>query len=147
MATRPILAQTSVKGKRGAFSIGVKNWVNKTNKKLDRVVQYIEEQMFAEIVYSSPHDTGLFRGNWRVSIGSVNANTYSTLDYSGKSTVALGKSVIKSKPAGSVTYMINNLPYARALEYGWSGQAPQGMVRLAVAKYGQIVRDAVALNK
>jgi len=48
--------------------------------------------------------------------------------------------------AGMVTYLSNNLPYAYGLEfgtnsYGYSKQAPEGMVRINVARWQQIVDD------
>lgn len=45
-------------------------------------------------------------------------------------------------PAGHTYYFVNNLPYARALEYGHSTQAPQGMVGLTILEFPEIVRQA-----
>jgi hypothetical protein len=41
-------------------------------------------------------------------------------------------------------YITNNLPYAERLEYGWSGQAPSGMIRLSLAEFEQVLREEVA---
>jgi hypothetical protein len=45
--------------------------------------------------------------------------------------------------AGKVHFLTNNLPYALRLEYGWSKQAPHGMVGVTVKEYQQIVDKAV----
>jgi len=50
--------------------------------------------------------------------------------------------------AGKVTYMVNNQPYAYGLEfgthtYGFSSQAPAGMVRINAVRFQQIVAEAV----
>ena len=43
---------------------------------------------------------------------------------------------------GATIYLVNNLPYAVRLEYGWSKQAPAGMVRITAAEFQSIVDDA-----
>lgn len=43
--------------------------------------------------------------------------------------------------------LINNTPYAMELERGHSGQAPEGIVGLAVVEFTQIVAEAVAKAK
>jgi hypothetical protein len=46
--------------------------------------------------------------------------------------------------AGDVITLVNNLDYARQLEFGHSKQAPQGMVRLSVLEYGAVVSKAAS---
>jgi hypothetical protein len=87
---------------------------------------------------------GRFRGNWRVSIGSVDATTTENVDPDGAQALASGAVVLQQKVAGTVVFVSNNLPYARRLEYGWSKQAPQGMVRRTVAEFSSIVDAAAA---
>jgi hypothetical protein len=43
-----------------------------------------------------------------------------------------------------VIYLTNALPYARRLEYGWSKQAPSGMVRISAMRFAEAVRKAIA---
>ena len=45
---------------------------------------------------------------------------------------------------GHVYYLMNNAPYANALENGHSMQAPAGVVGLTVAAWEIIVADSVA---
>jgi hypothetical protein len=40
--------------------------------------------------------------------------------------------------------MTNALPYARRLEYGWSRQAPYGMVRYSVLEYRRFLLRAIS---
>lgn len=40
--------------------------------------------------------------------------------------------------------LTNNLPYAERLEYGWSNQAPQGMVRVNVARFNTLLEEEAA---
>ena len=48
---------------------------------------------------------------------------------------------------GAFAYIINNLPYAIPLEFGHSTQAPGGMVRVTVARFQQIVQEAIRNNQ
>ncbi len=51
----------------------------------------------------------------------------------------LNEKVAGWKP-GQTIWILNSLPYAKRLEYGWSKQAPGGMVRLAVQNYSQTIK-------
>lgn len=44
---------------------------------------------------------------------------------------------------GDIVYLTSNCVYMNRLEYGHSGQAPAGMIRLTVAAAPEIVRDVV----
>ena len=44
--------------------------------------------------------------------------------------------------AGGVEYITNNLPYAERLEYGYSQQAPAGMVRVTAARFRELLARA-----
>lgn len=41
---------------------------------------------------------------------------------------------------GKIAYFVNPAPYARRIEFGWSTQAPEGMVRRTAAEYQKIVK-------
>lgn len=86
------------------------------------------------VVMKSPVDTGRFRGNWNVSFGTPDYSFTEEVDPSGKAVLAKGTSVITKMPKFSVVWICNGLPYARALETGWSKQAPAGVVAITVAE-------------
>lgn len=86
---------------------------------------------------------GRFRGNWMFSIGAADNTTTEEVDPSGaKSTARIVNGAIEFK-AGQTAYITNSLPYAIPLEYGHSKQAPGGMVRITVARFQQIVLEAI----
>ncbi|WP_110947388.1 hypothetical protein [Pseudomonas bohemica] len=90
---------------------------------------------------------GRFRGNWMFSIGSPDNNTTEEVDPSGsKSMARIVNGAIEFK-AGETAYITNSLPYAIPLEYGHSTQAPGGMVRITVARFQQIVLEAIRNNQ
>jgi hypothetical protein len=90
---------------------------------------------------------GRFRGNWMFSIGTPDNTTTDEIDPSGrKSTARIVDGAIEFK-AGDTAYITNSLPYAIPLEFGHSHQAPGGMVRITVARFQQIVLDAIRNNQ
>lgn len=87
---------------------------------------------------------GRFRGNWLVSIGSPAQGTVQRVDPSGNETIEDGGATIATFENGETIFIVNNLPYAQRLEYGWSKQAPAGCVRVTVAEFQSIVDEQVA---
>jgi hypothetical protein len=90
---------------------------------------------------------GRFRANWHLSIDVVENVTFDEVDPSGQETIAALVSAVSDFTAGQTAYLINNLPYAILLEYGHSQQAPGGMVRITVARFQQIVDEAIRNNQ
>ena len=86
---------------------------------------------------------GRFRGNWMFSIGSPDSGTTEEVDPNGtKSTARIVAGALEFK-AGEIAYITNSLPSAIPLEFGHSTQAPGGMVRITVARFQQIVLEAI----
>ncbi|WP_283184127.1 hypothetical protein [Pseudomonas svalbardensis] len=90
---------------------------------------------------------GRFRANWHLSIDVVENVTFDEVDPSGQETIAALVSAVSDFTAGQTAYLINNLPYAIPLEFGHSNQAPGGMVRITVARFQQIVQEAIRNNQ
>jgi hypothetical protein len=64
------------------------------------------------------------------------------VDPSGAGVIARVDAAVLSMKAGDTIYLVNNLAYARGLEYGRSKQAASGMVRVTVQEYGAVVAKA-----
>ncbi|MCM8559783.1 hypothetical protein ACLE2W_06540 [Pseudomonas shahriarae] len=90
---------------------------------------------------------GRFRANWHISLGVVENVTFDEVDPEGNSTVAALVAAMSDFTAGQMAYIINNLPHAIPLEFGHSTQAPGGMVRVTVARFQQIVLEAIRNNQ
>jgi hypothetical protein len=127
------------------FADAVKKFEEQTSARLKLAVQKIAIDAFSRVILRSPVDTGRFRGNWTVEIGKLPSGTKFTedVDPSGLRIISDVKQQVFMVEPGTTIYLINNLPYARRLEYGWSKQAPGGMVRITVSEFQPIV-DAVA---
>ncbi|MDQ1207272.1 hypothetical protein QE380_000195 [Acinetobacter baylyi] len=124
------------------------SWKNKPTdfikvieQNLTQTQKKIVVEVLQGVVMSSPVDTGAFRGNHRVSVGSIDQSANeSEKDKSGTGTIAKGlQNLITLRPFQTV-YISNSLPYALRLENGWSNQAPVGVYKTTfnyiVQKYG-----------
>jgi len=86
-------------------------------------------QALSGVIERSPVDTGAFRGNNIVSVGSAdNSVDPNAADPSGTQALNEGMRIIgQVNDAFGVIYIQNNLPYAEKLEAGTSSQAPGGI--------------------
>jgi hypothetical protein len=100
-------------------------------EEVGKKLRIISLALLSEIVQRSPVDTGRFRANNQVSIGSADYSELSAVDISGAATIQQGSAVIAQGRPYSVIYIQNNLSYAEALENGHSQQAPAGVYALA----------------
>lgn len=120
------------------------------NRKIGLAVRKIVLDAFSEVIVMSPVDSGRFRGNWQVAIGSQPTGTVELLDPEGTIVTARVAATSGNVQPGDVVYMVNNLPYAQRLEDGYSKRAPEGMVKLTVQKYqplaDQVIRSIARGN-
>lgn len=122
-----------------SWSIPLDRLAEKTGLKLDTVARKVTLDLFTSVVQKSPVDTGRFKANW-------NVGTTPNLSFTASTNASRGLSEAQKAigiASGGVVYLSNGLPYARRLEYGWSGQAPAGMVRLSVREFRQFVERAI----
>lgn len=125
-----------------AFTLDIQRFVDKAKGKVDLVVRKVALDLFKRVIMKSPVRRGRFKGNWQVQIGSIPSGTIEVDDKDGSATIAKVAAEVLNLKAGDTIYLVNNLAYARKLEYGWSKQAPSGMVRISVQEYGAIVKQA-----
>lgn len=143
------------------FSIAIDNWIKATGAKTTNIVRKITFEVFKAVVLRSPVDTGRFRSNWNFSLASPDYST-SLADptlkgrkpgdpaptnaptLTGGDRGARQAQMALTIEAGSVAFLSNGLPYSQRLENGYSGQAPQGMVRLTAVEFSQHIRDGIA---
>jgi len=90
-------------------------------------IRVIAMAMLNEIILRSPVDTGRFRGNNILSIGSPVYTSTTDVDPSGGPTISRGLSAMSGLEPFTQVFIQNNLPYAVPLEDGHSKQAPAGI--------------------
>jgi hypothetical protein len=126
------------------FALDIANFARKARINIDVAHRKICLDLLSSLIKKSPVDTGRFRGNWQVGYMRINGATDSPDDKNGGAAIGRGLSVLSSISVGGVVYLTNSLPYAIRLEYGWSKQAPNGMVRLTLIEHQSNLRALLA---
>jgi hypothetical protein len=151
----------------GTFALDLQRFAEKTKEKADDAVGLIVKNVAAELDKRSPvgdtdywknpppkgYTGGRFRGNWQLGVGTIPSSGAllrdslgrfrAHVDPTGAATQGRIIASIPGQAAGKVYYLVNNVPYARRIEEGWSRQAPQGLVGLTTVMFQQIVDEAV----
>lgn len=121
------------------ISMSVKSSGWPTKEQLEDLAEAeIREMMgriFRAAVRLSPVYTGAYRASWRISY-----NVARTDVTAGKTPeFPIRGAAFRWPPGfklGDTVIISNNQPYAELIEYGWSKQAPYGVLRVAVASAG-----------
>jgi hypothetical protein len=120
---------------RQSFEAQVGKWAKKVRMDTQDFVRLLALRIHDRIVMRTPVDTGRARASWTIVEGEVadlsveDEKVQLTESEAGAAALARHGSLGRS----DVYTIANNLPYITALENGHSGQAPNGMVRLAIA--------------
>jgi len=122
------------------------DFVQKTEQDFNRLFRKVALDIFSRIIMRSPVDTGRFRGNWQVRLGSPAGGTLARTDKGGNATVAAASAKVARAIAGKHKITLtNNLPYGPALEAGHSKQqARAGMVGVTLTEFEPVVRQIAA---
>lgn len=124
-----------------SFALDVSKFVEKAKKNPEKVMRQVSIKLFSAIIKASPVDTGRFRMNWMASGGTPASGTTDATDKSGNIATGNATSFVLKAAGWHEFTLTNNLPYAQRLEYGWSQQAPQGMVRTNVSRFQQLINE------
>lgn len=121
-----------------AFSLQLAKFADKAGRNAETVIRKVAIDLLARFILRSPVDTGRFRANWQVGLSAV-GNRLDATDKAGTVTIRTGEIIINGTPMGTSIWISNSLPYARRLEYGWSKQAPAGMVRVTLTEFQKLL--------
>lgn len=124
-----------------SFALDVSKFVEKAKKNPEKVMRQVSIKLFSAIIKASPVDTGRFRMNWMASGGTPSSGTTGATDKSGNTATGDATNFVLKAADWHEFTLTNNLPYAQRLEYGWSQQAPQGMVRTNVSRFQQLINE------
>ncbi|MCK5132697.1 MAG: HK97 gp10 family phage protein [Candidatus Sabulitectum sp.] len=111
------------------FQTSIKRFNRDVDKKSLRLFRSVALAASDKVTSRTPIDTGAARGAWMAGINKPVAESEGYL------------AVINRLKLGDTFFLTNKLPYIRRLEYGWSQQAPAGMVRITVAEFQGIVKS------
>lgn len=140
----------------GAFSVDVKAFCEKAKKNPETVMRAVSLKLFSAIIKASPVDTGRFRMNWQATYSTPAKGVITGKDPSGATAINVMAEVVLKNPFWFDFLLTNNLHYANVIEYGgypgdgpntaggFSTQAPQGVVRVNVARFQKLIDEEAA---
>lgn len=141
------------------FTKAMDQWTKQVSLKMDNIFKDVVILVGESVVRISPVDTGLFRGNWQLTVDGEESNELNRLDPTGGAALASITSKAQGLKAGQIAYILNHLGYgydlengtyngptAKVTEQGFSRQAPHGMVKVTAAKFTALVEEATRLN-
>lgn len=134
-------------GQQGGFASSLAKFAEEAKGAMDAVFREVVIEVGSSVITLSPVDTGRFKGNWQLTIGSPSNQSLDNYDKAGHETIAELVVQANQLEAGQVAYIVNNLVYGIPLEYGHSDQAPAGMVQITLARFQQIVLEAIRNNQ
>lgn len=126
-----------------SFELQISEFIKRFEDRADLVMQGSVMRVGKSIVEKSPVDTGRFRANWQIGVGTAPTGTIDGTDVGGSATTSKIEGVAATVKADDITYLANNLPYAARLEEGHSQQAPNGMVGVTVVEFNDYVKAAL----
>ena len=129
-----------------SFSLDMTKAIKNINAETERVVRGTIFGVSSRIIKATPvaapeewkkpvkgYIGGTLRGAWNASITTPDKSLSGSKDKNGAQTINNVNTVLSAFDLGEVFYLTNPQPYAMRIEYGWSRQAPAGMVRVALA--------------
>lgn len=135
-----------------SFSIDLSKAVEGVKQDAEDIVKGTTFQLFTNIIKRTPvgnpsiwdskppkgYIGGTLRNSWHCAI---NSNVGVPIRGASKSGTDSLKSLssIQSYSLGDSVYLVNRAPYARRVEFGWSSQAPTGMVRISLAEVREVI--------
>ena len=126
-----------------SFSRQMRQWANNTGEDVDKLVRAVNLDLTRQVIQLTPvGKPSLWQTKYPPKGYTGGQAKGGAIDSNGESTEANALNSI-SRSVGSVYYIVNNLPYIRRLEYeGWSGQRPEGMVRVTVSEFNRRLERA-----
>lgn len=128
----------------GKFSLDVRAFAEKAKKNPETVMRAVSIKLFSAVIKSSPVDTGRFRMNWQPGGPSPATGVIPGFDLTGNKAISAVVNFVNSSAQWQEFTLSNNQPYAHRLEYGWSKQAPTGIVRVNVLRFQQLLDQEAA---
>jgi len=128
-------------GFSNGFGQDIARYAARTGEKIRSVNKAIAMELLSGIVKDTPVDTGRLRGNWQTSAGTPVLTEIDRLDKNGATVI---KEIATNIDPMGVTYMTNNLPYAkRRNDEGGAGGVNAGFVEKNFARIERNVKGAV----
>lgn len=102
---------------------------------------FVIGSLFKMLVGYTPVDRGEAKGSWRISAGAPSKLQPDRLDPDGSTTIKEELGLLRGLHPFAHIFITNTAPHFPALEKGWSGQAPAGVMRVIVPAFKAIFED------
>jgi hypothetical protein len=128
-----------------SFSLDLSKFAKKAMGNWDLVIKKVVFDIFTDIVWLTPVDTGRARGGWQIG-SNYKTGESGILDKSGMAALSSGTSGVAGllTRAQVIGFIYNNVIYIGLLEDGSSKQAPRGMVKVTLTRTQAYLERAVA---
>jgi len=130
-------------GLEGSFAAQLQAFGDLVQEEANQVFRIVTTEVGRSVINLTPVDTGRALSNWNAGINSPNDTYRETEDPMDSQTSARLASEFSTLKFGDTAYITNATPHIPFLEYGSSKQAPNGFVRITLARFNNIVQDAV----
>ena len=123
----------------GRFDADLRKFARTVNVTYDQVRRKIAFDILRGVVFKTPVDLGRARAAWALSdSGPVGADAGKDFSASPEGAAQRAMNNVSVQKGGGdpfgALWVSNNVPYITALEFGYSDQAPNGMVRVTLAE-------------
>ena len=140
---------------KNQFSVQLDKFAKRANQKTESVVKALIFEIGKRLIMRSPvgdpaywacpapagYVGGRFRNNWQYGFGGMGNKTRINPDAGGSESYSdIAKSL--AARADGLHYIYTNLPQSGRVEYGYSRQAPQGVVRLTMLEIENALKAA-----
>jgi hypothetical protein len=132
-----------------SFKSDIEKFARKVNTDSEKVFRGTSIAMFSSIVKRTPVDTGRLRANWQLDINRDPQEQLDKADKGGGSTITDGATTANRATTKDSIFIVNNLPYAQAIEDGASTvKSPEGMVKVTLQEFqGAVKKEANKVSK
>lgn len=117
-------------------------WTRLVSEQHDFILTNATQRVASNLANLSPVNEGEYVADWDVAVGNYPADTEQAPDLKKNKTKRRLRQGVDNLKMGDVVFFENNDPVSIRLEYGYSKQAPQGVVRLTVRQWRKFVQGA-----
>ena len=125
------------------WTLDLNKYAEKQENKILEIRKSFLFALYNSITFRTPIDTGRARGNWNVSVNSADGAT----NENSKSPKYTSVSQMPNNRGDEPLFISNGLDYIERLEYGYSKQAPNGMVGVTVSSADDTLEEIVRANR
>lgn len=125
-----------------SFASDIRKYADKQKRNLNEVATESLVNLSASVIIKTPVKEGILANNWQATTDAPASSVILNANNSGQMQdveQAIGASL------GGIYYLVNNLPYARPIEFlGYSQKAPNGMLRISIENYQKFIDNAIS---